>query len=71
MTITVRKLPWWQWALVCLWLLLEVIVVQTALASAAEEEYRAAVISWIAAAVLTAIGIVAYLRGRSGRVEQP
>jgi hypothetical protein len=41
------------------------------LASAAEEEHRAAVISWIAAAVLTAIGIAAYLRGRSGRVEQP
>ena len=32
--ITIRKRPWWFWALAELWLLLEVLLVQTALASA-------------------------------------
>jgi hypothetical protein len=37
-----------------LWVLLEVLFLQTALASAREDEYRAAAISWIAVAVLAA-----------------
>ena len=60
--ITIRKRPWWFWALAELWLLLEVLLVQTALASARESEYRAAAISWIAAAILAAAGVFGWLR---------
>jgi hypothetical protein len=64
--ITIRKRPWWFWALAGLWLLLEVLMLQTALASVKEGEVRAATISWIAAAVLAAVGVLAGLRrGRS------
>ena len=66
-TITMRKRPWWFWALAELWLLLEVILVQTALASARETEYRAATISWIAAAILAAAGVFGWLRRRDSR----
>jgi len=62
LTITMRKRPWWFWALAEFWLLLEVLLVQTALASARESEYRAATISRIAAAVLAAAGVFVWLR---------
>jgi hypothetical protein len=61
-TITMRKRPWWFWVLAGIWLQLEVVLVQTALASVRESEYRAAGISWIAAAVLVAAGIFGWLR---------
>jgi hypothetical protein len=61
-TITMRKRPWWFWAFAELWLLSEVVLVQTALASARESEYRAATISWIAAAVLAVAGAFGWLR---------
>jgi hypothetical protein len=38
------------------------LLVQTALASARESEYRAATISWIAAAVLAVAGAFGWLR---------
>jgi hypothetical protein len=61
-TITIRKRPWWFWALAGLWFLLEVLILQTALASVEEGEVRAATISWIAATVLAAAGVLAWLR---------
>jgi hypothetical protein len=61
-TITLRKRPWWFWVCTGLWLLLEILLVQTALASARESEYRAASISWIAAAILAAAGVFGWLR---------
>ena len=61
-TITMRKRPWWFWALAELWLLLEVVLVQTALTSARESEYRAATISWISVAVLAVVGVFGWLR---------
>jgi hypothetical protein len=60
--MTMRKRPWWLWAFAELWLLSEVVLVQTALASARESEYRAATISWIAAAVLAVAGAFGWLR---------
>jgi hypothetical protein len=45
-----------------LWVLLEVLFLQTALASAREDEYRAAAISWIAVAVMTAGGVLVWFR---------
>jgi hypothetical protein len=66
LTVTIRKRPWWFWALAGLWMLLEVCFLQTALASARESEYRAAAISWIAVAVLAAAGVLVwFLQGRS------
>jgi hypothetical protein len=75
-TITMRKRPWWFWFLAGVWLQLEVVLVQTALASVRESEYCAATISWIAAAVLAAAGVFGWLRrGQSRRLgesnEQP
>jgi peptidoglycan/LPS O-acetylase OafA/YrhL len=70
-TITVRRRPWWFWALAALWLLLEIVLVQTALASARESEIRAATLSWIAAAVLAAIGVFGWLhRGDSRKPNE-
>lgn len=67
-TITIRKRSWWSWALAGIWLLLEVLLVQTALAGVGEGEARAATISCIAAIVLAAAGFLAWLRpGRSAR----
>ena len=68
LTITVRKRPWWLWVLAALWTLLEVLFLQTAWASAKEGEYRAAVISWVAVAVLAAAGVLVWsLQGRARR----
>jgi len=66
-TIIMRKRPWWFWATAELWLLLEIVLVQTAVASARESEYRAAAISWIAAAILAAAGVFGWLRRRDSR----
>lgn len=71
-TITMRKRPWWFWVCTGLWLLLEILLVQTALASARESEYRAATISWIAAAILAAAGVFGWLcRGDSRQPNEP
>jgi len=61
-TITIRKRPRWFWVLAGLWVVLEVLFLQTALASAREDEYRAAAISWIAVAVMTAGGVLVWFR---------
>jgi len=61
-TITMRRRPWWFWALAGFWLLVEILLLQTALASVHEGEVRAATISWIAAAVLAAVGALVWLR---------
>ena len=61
-TITIRRRPVWFLALAGFWLLLEVLTLQTALASMKEGEARAATISWIAAAVLAAVGVLGWLR---------
>jgi hypothetical protein len=71
-TITLRKRAWWFWVLAGLWLQLEVLLVQTALASVRESEYRAAVISGTAAAVLAAVGVFSWLRqGDSRKPDRP
>jgi hypothetical protein len=71
-TITMRKRAWWLWVLAGLWLQLEVLLVQTALASVRESQYRAAVVSWIAAVVLAAVGVFGWLRwGDSRKPNQP
>ena len=69
--LTIRRRPVWLWALAGLWLLLEVLTLQTALASMKEGEIRAAAISWIAAAVLAAVGVLGWLRrGRTHKLGE-
>jgi hypothetical protein len=71
-TATMRKRPWWFWALAAIWLQLEVMVVQTALASVRESEFRAAVISWVAAALFAIAGVFGWLRqGDSRKLNKP
>jgi uncharacterized iron-regulated membrane protein len=71
-TITIRRRRWWFWALAGLWLLLELLLLQTALASVAEGEPRAATISGIAAIVLAAAGVLLWLRrGQSQKPGEP
>ena len=66
--ITIRKRKWWFWALASLWLTMEILLVQTAIASVRESENRAATISWITAAVVAAFGILAWLRMGNSRL---
>lgn len=68
-TVTMRKRPWWHWVLASAWLLLEVLLLQTALASMKEEEYQAASICWIAVIVLAIAGVLVWLR--QGRPRRP
>jgi hypothetical protein len=67
LTIITRKRPWWQWVLAFAWLLSEVLLLQTALASMKEEEYRAGSICWIALIILATAGVIAWLRQRGFR----
>jgi hypothetical protein len=70
-TITIRKRPWWFWALAGIWLLLEALLLQTAVASVQEGEYRAATINWIVVGLLAAFGCIAWLRrGRPPRAAK-
>jgi hypothetical protein len=67
-TITIRRRPWWFWALAGIWLVAEVVIFQTAFASVRESEYRAATVCWIAAAVLAGGGVFGWLsQGQHGR----
>ena len=66
-TIEIRKRPWWFWTLAVLWIPLEVLCLQTALASERESEYRAAAIGWIAFGVLGATGVLAVIIHRRPR----
>jgi hypothetical protein len=61
-TVTIRKRPWWFWALSGVWSLLEVVLLQTALASLREGENRAATICWIAVVAMGIFGCAAWLR---------
>jgi len=71
-TIEIRKRPWWFWALAAVWIPLEVLLLQTALASARESESRAAAISWVAFGVLAAAGVLAAIvQGRSPGRDDP
>ena len=65
-TITIRRRPWWFWFLAALWLLSEIVMLQTAFSSLRESEYRAATISSIIAGVLLAVEIIVWMSwGRS------
>lgn len=61
--IEIEKRPWYEWLLWAAWLFTQIVIVQNALASSAELEPRAALISWIAFfALLIAGGVVWFMR---------
>ena len=57
--ITIRRRAWWLWLLAALWLVAEIVFLQTGMASMRESEYRAAHISYAIAAVLGAADALA------------
>lgn len=62
-SIEIKRRPWYEWALWVLWAVIELFVLQNALASSGELEPRAASIFWIVFVVLLiAGGVVAYMR---------
>jgi hypothetical protein len=63
--IEVVRRPWYEWVLWAVWLLVEIVLVQNALASAAELEPRAATIFWITFAVLLLGGVIVWITRRA------
>lgn len=62
-SIQIMKRPWYEWALWAVWLLVELFVLQNAMASGAELEPRAASIFWMTFVVLLlGGGIVWFVR---------
>ncbi len=60
--ISFYKRPWPIVLMGAFWLLLEIFIIQTALASSYEREPRAVLISWIFAIVLAAVYVAVWLR---------
>jgi hypothetical protein len=61
--IEIKKRSWYEWLMWTVWLFVQIVIVQNALASRAELEPRAALISWIAFfALLIAGGVVWFMR---------
>lgn len=61
--IEIEKRPWYEWLLWAVWFFTQIVIAQNALASSAELEPRAALISWIAFfALLIAGGVIWFMR---------
>ena len=62
-TLQIAKRPWYEWALWVVWFLVEIFILQNAIASGAELEPRAASIFWMTFVVLLlGGGIVWFVR---------
>jgi len=59
--IKVVRRPWYQWILWGLWLTLEIVFSQAAIASAKEFEPRAAMVFWLLFGVLLLGGIIIWI----------
>ncbi len=66
-SLIARKGPLWVWFLLLVWLVVEAVLLQAAVASGSEFEDRAATISWIIFYVLLAAGIAVYVVRRRRR----
>lgn len=64
--IEIKRRPWFEWLLWAAWLLVEIFLVQNAIASSAELEPRAGLIFWASAFVLL-IGAVTIWFLRRGK----
>jgi hypothetical protein len=60
----IKPRPWYEWLGWALWLLLELFILQNAIASGRELEPRAATIFWVSFFVLLLIGGVAWYARR-------
>ncbi len=60
-TIKLTRRPWYQWILWGLWLFLEVVFFQAAVASGKEFEPRAALVFWLLFGVLLLGGIIIWV----------
>jgi len=63
-TIQLQKRPWWEWLVAALWLVLEVVLLQNAIASGGELEPRAAMIFWVTFFVVLVGGVVVWFLRR-------
>lgn len=63
--IEIKKRPWYEWLLWVIWFIVEVFIVQNALASSQELEPRAATIFWITFVVLLIGGATVWFMRRS------
>jgi hypothetical protein len=61
----IRIDPWYEWLVWAIWLLVEVVLLQNALASGAELEPRAASIFWITFGVLLLGGVIVWITRRA------
>lgn len=59
--IEVKPRPWLEWVLWLVWLLIEIFVLQNAIASAAEMQSTAQIIFWVVFAVLLIGGVVVWI----------
>jgi hypothetical protein len=57
----IRKRPWWYWSIGIIWLVAVFFAVETAMASRAELEPQAAMISLVIAGLLLAVGAAGYI----------
>ena len=60
-TIKVARRPWYQWVLWGIWLFLEIVFFQAAIASSKEFEPRAATVFWLAFGVFLLGGITIWI----------
>jgi hypothetical protein len=63
--IEIARRPWYEWLLWAIWLFVEIVLLQNALASGAELEPRAATIFWIMFGVLLLGGVIVWFARRS------
>jgi hypothetical protein len=63
--IKIIRRPWFEWVLVALWLIAEIIFLQAALASRQELEPRAAIVYWLVFVVLLLGGLVYWIVRRN------
>ncbi|MBC8334044.1 MAG: hypothetical protein H8E29_02160 [Anaerolineales bacterium] len=64
-TIKIVRRPWYEWILWGIWLFLEIVFLQSAIASHQELEQRAAMIYWLIVVVLSLTGFVFWIIRRS------
>ncbi len=57
----IARKPWFEWILTALWLIVEIIFLQAAIASRVELEPRAAMVYWLVFIVLLLSGLVYWI----------
>jgi hypothetical protein len=63
--VEIKKRAWYEWLLWAIWLVVEALILQNAIASSAELEPRATIIFWVMFAVLLVGAAVVWFMRRS------